>query len=58
MWQEDIGHHRENRYVVIGMDYLAQIVTVVFTFRGDIIRIISARPATNNERKMYEYKRN
>jgi len=57
LWQEDVRHHEENRYVVIGLDFLAQIVTVVFTFRGDTIRIISARPATNNERNTYERKR-
>ena len=36
------------------MDYLGRILTVVFTYRGEDIRIISARKATKNERSDYE----
>ncbi len=57
LWQEDIGEYDETRFVAVGMDHLAQILTVIFTFRGENIRIISARKATNYEKKSYENKR-
>jgi uncharacterized DUF497 family protein len=44
----------EDRFVAIGMDALGRILVVVFTWRGDDIRIISARKATPNERRQYE----
>jgi uncharacterized DUF497 family protein len=44
----------EDRFVTIGMDPLGRILVVVFTWRGDDIRIISARKATPNERRQYE----
>ena len=43
----------EERWVTIGMDAVARVLTVVYTWRGDSIRIISARPATPNERRQY-----
>jgi uncharacterized DUF497 family protein len=57
LWQEDVGDYGETRYVAVGIDHLAQILIVVFTFRGENIRIISARKATKNERKNYESRR-
>jgi uncharacterized DUF497 family protein len=44
----------EDRFVTIGMDTLGRILVVVFTWRGDDIRIISARKATPNERRQCE----
>ena len=44
----------EERFVTIGMDALGRILVVIYTWRGDSIRIISARKATNRERKQYE----
>lgn len=46
LWHEDAGNREEDRYVAIGMDYLGRVLIVIFTFRHDIIRLISARPAT------------
>jgi hypothetical protein len=43
----------EERFVTIGMDALGRLLTVVFTWRGENIRIISARKATAKERKQY-----
>ena len=44
----------EDRYLAIGaVGSMLVILTVVFTERGDKIRIISARKATAKERKMY-----
>lgn len=44
----------EERFVTLGMDALARILVVVFTWRGQHIRIISARKAESQERKQYE----
>lgn len=39
---DDTGE--EQRWVTIGMDGLARVLTIVYTWRGDNVRIISARP--------------
>lgn len=44
----------EDRFVTIGMDILGRILVVVFTWRADSIRLISARKATKQERRIYE----
>ena len=44
----------EERFVTLGMDGLGRILVVVYTWRGERIRIISARRATRQERKQYE----
>lgn len=44
----------EDRYITIGIiDEVAYIVMVVYTEREEAIRIISARKATKQERRMY-----
>lgn len=47
----------EQRFATLGMDFLGQTVVVVYTYRTEDIRLISARPATKRERKAYEHKR-
>jgi uncharacterized DUF497 family protein len=42
----------ETRFIVIGI-MKSQVVVVVYTERGDNIRIISARKATKNEQIYY-----
>ena len=44
----------EQRFVTIGLDALGRALVVVYTYRGDTIRIISARRATRNEVRVYE----
>jgi uncharacterized DUF497 family protein len=44
----------EERFVAVGADVLGRILVVVYTHRGERIRIISARRATPSERKSYE----
>ena len=44
----------EDRFVDIGMSVKLRILIVVYTERGDNIRIITARTATPKERKIYE----
>lgn len=41
----------EQRFVTLGMDGLERILVVVYTYRGNTIRLISARKATPNERR-------
>jgi uncharacterized DUF497 family protein len=50
----DDSEENEERWVMIGMDSLARILVVVYTLRGERIRVISARPATRKERRQYE----
>ena len=44
---------QEQRYITIGLDALGRILVVVYTWRGESIRIISARKATARERAEY-----
>jgi uncharacterized DUF497 family protein len=44
----------EDRYITIGISIRKRILVVVHTERGNQIRIISARLATQFERKSYE----
>lgn len=38
----------------IGTDALGRVLVAVYSFRGDDVRLISARSATRNERSQYE----
>jgi uncharacterized protein len=44
----------ENRYVIIGISGLGQLLVVSHTDRGNLTRIISARKATRQEKRFYE----
>ena len=44
----------EQRFVTIGSDVVGRIIAVVYSYRVDTIRLISARKATITERKQYE----
>jgi uncharacterized DUF497 family protein len=57
LWQEEPIDHYEDRYIALGEDFLGRILVVVFTFRGEEIRIIPARKATESERRTYERRR-
>jgi len=50
-------HPDEERFATIGTDAFGRILVVVFTWRGESIRIISARKATTSECRMYEEQR-
>ena len=50
----DTSSATEERFVLVGTDAPGRILTVSYTYRGETIRIISARPATKTERKEYE----
>jgi uncharacterized DUF497 family protein len=47
------AHHGEERFLSIGA-IRGRIVTVVFTLRGEKVRIISVRSARKSERAHYE----
>lgn len=44
----------EERYATIGVDALGRPLVVIYTMRGERIRIISARRATRRERAEYD----
>ena len=44
----------EERFVTIGMDGFGRLLVVVYTWRGENIRIIPARKATRSEVRQYE----
>jgi uncharacterized DUF497 family protein len=44
----------EQRYITIGQSSKPRLLIIAHTERGIITRIISARPATNHERKKHE----
>jgi len=51
---EDEDAEGEQRLLSIGLDSLGRVLVVVYTYRGDNIRLISARRATSKERQNYE----
>jgi uncharacterized DUF497 family protein len=44
----------EERWITIGRDALGRVLVVVYAWRGDRTRIISARPAAPAERRQFE----
>ena len=52
--EEDESAEGQQRFVSIGLDPLGGVLVVVHTFRGEDIRLISARRATRRERRTYE----
>lgn len=50
---EDIDSRDENRWILIGMGNQTRLLTVIYTVRGDFVRIISARKATKKEVSYY-----
>ena len=51
---EDPDVTGEARYISIGQDSRGRIVVVVYTYREEHIRLISARRAARQERTAYE----
>jgi uncharacterized DUF497 family protein len=46
----------EERFITIGMDALENVLVVVYTWRGERPRLISARKAKPREREQYVVK--
>lgn len=52
---KDVLHSQtEPRYLLIGSTKHQRLLFVVFTFRNDKVRIISARDLNQRERRLYE----
>jgi uncharacterized DUF497 family protein len=53
----DLQHsYDEDRYITIGLSNLNRLLLIAHTDQNGLIRIISARKVTNNERRIYEEK--
>ena len=53
----DPDSEAEERFLLLGLSLRARLLVVVHAERSDNIRIISARPATRQERRRYEEER-
>ena len=52
----DHKHSREERrYAALGQSSSGRMLTVVFTIRGELIRVISVRDMSRQERNVYEH---
>jgi uncharacterized DUF497 family protein len=52
---DDHGHSvGEQRLITIGFSSRGRLLVVSHTERGEVLRVISARPATAHERKKHE----
>jgi len=47
----------EERFRTLGFDFLGRLLVVVYTYRGENIRMIHARKATARHRAIYERRR-
>lgn len=45
----------EDRLISMGLDSYGRLLVTVFAMRVDVIRIISSRKASKQERKRYEH---
>ncbi len=53
-FQDPLHSEDEERFVLLGRSHRNRLLVVVHTERGDRIRLISARLASNRERVRYE----
>lgn len=44
----------EERWITLGLDAFGQVLVLVYAWRGDRMRLISARKTTGRERRRYE----
>jgi uncharacterized DUF497 family protein len=52
---DDLGHSRaEQRFHALGTTDAGRELQVTFTIRGSLLRVISARPMNQKERKAFE----
>ncbi len=52
--REDNHAENESRWILLGMSNQARLLVVVYTLRGESIRLISARKPTTKEVMYYE----
>jgi uncharacterized DUF497 family protein len=51
--RDEISAVDEPRFLTLGRDLLGRLLVVTYTWRGERIRLISARRATGTERRQY-----
>ncbi len=51
---EDWASESEERFITLGRRPVGDLLVVVYTWRGESVRIISARRATRRESRKYE----
>ncbi|PWU12401.1 MAG: hypothetical protein C5B51_00675 [Terriglobia bacterium] len=54
---DDESEPYEQRFITLGMGASGRLLVVIYAWRGENIRIISARPAEARERREYEANR-
>ena len=54
---DDESDPDEQRFATMGMGAIGRLLVIVYSWRGDNIRIISARHAEAHEREQYEAQR-
>jgi uncharacterized DUF497 family protein len=50
--EDDRFEYDETRYIAFGLFY-GRVIAVVYTMRGEVLRIISARKASKHEERNY-----
>ena len=50
----DESSEDEDRWITLGMAATGDLLVVVWTWRAEVVRLISARPAIPRERRQYE----
>ena len=50
----DAYSDEEERWITLGMDAMGRVLVLIYTWRGEGVRLISARRATHGERHQYE----
>ena len=46
--------HDEHRFIIVGQSRQGRLLMVAYTDRGDVMRLISSRTLTSEERRFYE----
>ncbi len=52
--RRDLHSYHEERFVTLGCDPQGRLLVVVYTWREERLRLITAREATSKERRQYE----
>jgi uncharacterized DUF497 family protein len=52
--KDDLSEPSEERFISIGVGLIGRLLVVVYTYRANRIRLISAREANRQEREQYE----
>ncbi len=50
----DLFSEEEERWITLGRNEAGRLLVVIYTWRGDSVRLISARDATAREKRQYE----